>query len=138
MKRVLWCAVAAAAAAALGLSLHAGWHWYEVHTGIARGGPDPYYNAWSGILSDLGEYAIAAAAISGVIGWYRKHNCHEATCWRLGKHPTEGGTFILCHRHHPATMGAPGRHLSLEAIHAHHFAALARRTPAPTDTEESP
>ena len=75
-----------------------GWllHWLAVHTGTVNEG-GPYYGFWSGFGSDLGEIAI----IGGLIGIYRKHNCHVKGCWRVGRHPVDGTTFVVCRPHHP-------------------------------------
>lgn len=71
------------------------------------------YLAWSGALSDLGELAI----IGGLIGIYRKHNCHVRRCPRLGRFPVEGTAFVVCRHHHPD--GAPSHHDVLR-LHARH------------------
>lgn len=111
--------------------------WFELHTGIQRGGPDPFYNFWSGIGSDLGEYVIVTAAVAGVAGAYRKGKCHDPGCPRLGKHLTEGGTFHFCHHHHPELMHAAGRKMSLEEMHWHHHEALrVKHGVAPPDGHE--
>lgn len=123
MKRVLRIATVVLAIAALTLLLlffRACWHWFEIHTGTARGGPDPYYNFWSGFGSDMGEYAIASSLIVGIVAAYRRHQCQEPTCWWLGKHPTHDGTFILCRRHHPDLAHTDGRKFTLDEIHALH------------------
>jgi hypothetical protein len=59
------------------------------------------YLAWSGVLSDIAELAI----VGGLIGIYRKHNCMIHGCWRIGRHPVEGTSYVTCRRHHPD--GAP-------------------------------
>ena len=71
----------------------------------------PFYGAWSGWVSDLGELTIFA----GVVGMYRHKNCHERGCWRLGKHQYEGTPY--CHKHHPVVVADPGGR-SLSEIHA--------------------
>lgn len=58
---------------------------------------DSWYSFWSGIGADLGQLAILGAAF----GLYRKHNCHVHRCWRLGKAPIQGTSWVVCHRHHP-------------------------------------
>ena len=45
----------------------------------------------AGIGSDVGEVAI----FGGVIGIYRKHNCHVKGCPRIGKHPVEGTPYVV-------------------------------------------
>lgn len=98
--------------------------WFELHTGVQKGGPDPYYNFWSGIGSDLGEITLVTAVLTILVGAYRKVNCNDPDCWRIGKHPTEGGTFHFCHHHHPELQHAAGRKLTLEEMHWHHHEAL--------------
>lgn len=58
------------------------------------------YLAWSGVLSDLGEVAL----IGAVLGAYRKHNCHQRRCWRIGRHVVDGTPY--CNRHHQAARKA--------------------------------
>lgn len=86
-------------------------HWVAVHTGIESAGPDKYYNAWSGILSDIGEVTI----LTGILLAYRHHNCHVKGCPRLGK-PVEGTPYVACPRHHPAHDGDK-RGVAVEEIH---------------------
>jgi hypothetical protein len=50
-----------------------------------------WYGFWSGAGSDL--------AYLGIIGTlYRKHNCHQNGCWRVGRHTVDGTPW--CDRHH--------------------------------------
>lgn len=88
-------------------------HWIAIHTGIEYAGPDKYYNAWSGILSDIGEITILA----GVIGLFRQHNCHQHGCWRLGKHTTRDG-HKLCKIH----VSMSKDDLTLHEVHPDHAA----------------
>ncbi len=53
------------------------------------------YQWWSGVGSDIGELAI----IGAVAGAYRKAECHQEGCHRLGRFPH--GHYKLCHVHHP-------------------------------------
>jgi hypothetical protein len=130
MKRIFWASVVILALAAVVFAIHAGWYWFEIHTGIARGGPDPYYNAWSGVLSDISEIALIGAVSSGVVMGYKKINCSEPTCHRIGLHPTEGSVFHLCRHHHPDLAHTKGRKFTLAEIHAHHHAARGRQVEA--------
>lgn len=83
-------------------------HWLALHTGTLHGGPDLYYNFWSGFGSDLGEATIISAVGIGVYTGVRKVNCHTKGCWRIGHHPLDGTPYILCRHHHPyvPTKGA--------------------------------
>lgn len=74
-----------------------GWllHWLAVHTGTVNEA-GPWYGFWSGFGSDIGEVAL----IGAVLGGYKKHNCHQHHCWRIGRHVVDGTPF--CNRHHQA------------------------------------
>lgn len=71
-------------------------HWLLHFTG-ADDLSGPIYGFWSGFGSDLGEIAI----IGGLIAIIRRHNCHVRGCWRVGRHPVEGTSFVVCRAHHP-------------------------------------
>ncbi|HEY1990242.1 MAG TPA: hypothetical protein VGG43_12305 [Acidimicrobiales bacterium] len=88
-------------------------HWFALHTGTLHGGPDVYYNFWSGFGSDLGEATLISAVGIGVYTAVRKVNCHTKGCWRIGHHPLEGTPYILCRHHHPGvpTKGATHQHI---------------------------
>ena len=88
-------------------------HWLALHTGTTHGGPDVYYNFWSGFGSDLGEATLISAVGLGVYTGVRKVNCHVKGCWRIGHHPLLGTPYILCRRHHPnvPTAGASHEHI---------------------------
>lgn len=71
-------------------------HWLAVHTGSDHtAGNSVYYNFFSGSGSDIGELAI----VGGLVGIYRRHNCHQRWCWRIARHPH--GPYFLCSKHHP-------------------------------------
>lgn len=53
-----------------------------------------WYGFWSGAGSDIGELAL----IGAVLGMFRKHNCHQRRCWRVGRHIVNGTPW--CNRHH--------------------------------------
>ena len=54
-----------------------------------------WYLWWSGIGSDLAYLGIIWAV-------FRRLNCHQPRCPRLGRFPVEGTQLHACHRHHPA------------------------------------
>lgn len=120
----------------LALSLDLAQHWWAVHTGTyIPGSPDVYYNFWSGFGSDLGEVTLVSAVVAGLVAGYRKIECHDPKCHRIGHHDYEmnGATYKLCRVHHPAVdhENRPTR----EHFAAHHAAKTARkprprRTPA--------
>jgi hypothetical protein len=80
---------------------------------MLKGGPDVYYNFWSGFGSDLGEATLISAVCVGVYTGVRKVNCHTRGCWRIGHHPLDGTPYILCKHHHPnvPNHGAPHEHI---------------------------
>ncbi|MGB9112480.1 MAG: hypothetical protein WCF24_07115 [Acidimicrobiales bacterium] len=88
-------------------------HWLALHTGTLHGGPDLYYNFWSGFGSDLGEATLISAVGIGVYTGVRRVNCHTKGCWRIGHHTLEGTPYILCRHHHPdvPTKGASLEHI---------------------------
>jgi hypothetical protein len=88
-------------------------HWLALHTGTLHGGPDLYYNFWSGFGSDLGEATLISAVGIGVYTGVRKVNCHTKGCWRIGHHPLDGTPYILCRHHHPdvPSKGATHEHI---------------------------
>ena len=92
-------------------------HWFALHTGVLHGGPDQYYNFWSGFGSDLGEATLISAVGIGVYTGARKVNCHTKGCWRIGHHVLEGTPYILCRRHHP---GVPTRGATHDQILEQH------------------
>jgi hypothetical protein len=113
-RRVILVAVAVVALALAIAFAKTVWWWIEVHTGTAHGGPDPYYNFWSGFGSDLGEATILVALVTA----YRHKNCHVKRCPWLG-HPVEGTPYLACPKHHPAHDGKR-RGVELHVIHAAH------------------
>lgn len=90
------------------------WWWVEIHLGISRGGPDPYYNFWSGFGSDVTELLVLVTAIQLL----RHANCHTKGCWRIG-HKVEGTPFRLCHHCHPDHPGNK-RNVPIEVILSAH------------------
>jgi len=103
-------------------------HWLALHTGTLHGGPDLYYNFWSGFGSDLGEATLISAVGIGVYTGVRKVNCHTKGCWRIGHHPLDGTPYILCRHHHPdvPSKGASHEHI-LEQRRKYKEAEEARR-----------
>jgi hypothetical protein len=71
-------------------------HWLAIHVG-SENEPGVWYGFWSGFGSDIGEVTI----IGGMIMMYRKHNCHQPGCWRIGRHRIEGTEYMVCRKHHP-------------------------------------
>lgn len=94
-------------------------HWLAIHTGTLNEG-GPYYAAWSGWVSDIGEVAI----IGGVFQLAHHHNCHQKGCWRIGRHVTKDG-YKLCRTH----VGMPCDDLTLHPIHPDHVATTIAAKP---------
>jgi len=95
-------------------------HWLAVHTGIIDVS-GPYYGFWSGFGSDLAEFSLVGAAVTGVYQLNRKYNCHQHGCWRIGIHPAAGGQFLLCSRHHPDYQGKKPTHELIAKLHREHI-----------------
>lgn len=70
--------------------------WLYLHLGMATSGrPAPWNAFWSGFGSDITE---VSAFLLGGYGLYRKNNCHEPRCPRIGRHAVDGTPW--CDRHH--------------------------------------
>ena len=95
-------------------------HWLEVHTGTVNE-PGPYYGFWSGFGSDLTEFAIIGTIATAAYQLFKKYNCHEPGCWRVGAHEAAGGQFSLCYRHHPDFQGKKPTHELIERLHREHL-----------------
>lgn len=72
-------------------------------------GTDIQYLWWSGIGSDLTEFALLGALVKV----YVHLNCTVKGCRRIGKHPVDGTPYRTCHRH--ATVA---HHSTLTGDHA--------------------
>jgi hypothetical protein len=107
-------------------------HWFALHTGVIHGGPDPYYNFWSGFGSDLGEATLISAVLVGVYTGVRKANCHVKGCWRIGHHPIDGTPYVVCKHHHPEV---PSGGVSHEHILGEYVRGLERRITSPKSDE---
>jgi hypothetical protein len=98
--------------------------WLQVYTGTVNE-PGQYYAFWSGFGSDLAEFGILGAAAAAVYHLFKRWNCHEPGCWRIGTHPAAGGQFNLCYHHHPDFMGRRPTHEMIERMHRQHVEAQA-------------
>jgi hypothetical protein len=130
LKKVIApCVVLAAVAAVL---YYPQWqHWLSYATGSYNTqGTAHNYNAFSGSLSDVGEYTVATGLIANVIVAWRVHTCHMYWwCWRPGCHALDGTPYKLCARHHPADVPTVS-----EAVRD--FRARSYHSPAPASTPE--
>jgi hypothetical protein len=52
---------------------------------------------WGGFLSCISEFAILGSLAAA----YRKINCHEKGCLRIGHHTVDGTPYKVCRKHHP-------------------------------------
>ena len=102
-------------------------HWVALHTGVIHGGPDQYYNFWSGFGSDLGEATLISAVAIGVYTGVRKVNCHTKGCWRIGRHPLEGTPYVLCRHHHPHVPSGGATHQHILEQHRRYKEAQAAK-----------
>jgi hypothetical protein len=89
----------------------------------------PYYAFWSGFGSDIVEFSLVGTAVAGVYQLSRKFNCHQRGCWRIGTHPTVGGQFLLCSRHHPDYQGKKPTRELIEQPHRLHIEREEARMP---------
>jgi hypothetical protein len=64
---------------------------------IIGGTPGTMNLLWGGFLSSLSELTL----LGGLVAMYRKYNCHEPKCWRIGRHPVLGTAYTTCRRHNP-------------------------------------
>jgi len=102
-------------------------HWVAFHTGVLNGGPDRYYNFWSGFGSDLGEATLISAVGVGVYTGVRKVNCHAKGCWRIGHHALDGTPYVLCRHHHPHVPSRGATHEHILEQHRRHQEQLGVR-----------
>jgi hypothetical protein len=81
------------------------------------------YNFISGPLADItllgGGYAIL-----------RRHNCHAKRCFRIGRRPVAGTTYVVCRRHHPDDTPTAEQ---IYAAHSAHRRTLAEAQAAGAD-----
>lgn len=101
-----------------------GW-WLEVHLGIVNES-GPYYGFSSGSGSDIGEVVIIGGLVTITAGLWKRFNCHNERCWRLGIHRIAGGAYVVCRRHHAAVTGHAHRKLSTEFLTRMHCEHLDR------------
>jgi hypothetical protein len=81
------------------------------------------YAFWSGVGGDV---AIIGALLSGPVVLLRRHNCHAARCWRIGRYHAAGGAYVVCARHNP---GGKPDHARIIAAHSRHAAGRATLAP---------
>lgn len=60
-------------------------------------GLDNPSGAWYLFWSGFGGHVVVFLGV--VSAFWKRWNCHESGCWRLGKHPY--GNFMFCRKHHP-------------------------------------
>jgi hypothetical protein len=97
--------------------IHLIFHWLGLDN--ASG---PLYLAWSGAGADFGELAI----VGGLLSIYRRHNCSQRHCWRVGRRQLHDTGLHLCHRHHPDGAKPTGAHIL--ALHRAHVLDVSGET----------
>lgn len=65
--------------------------------GLTNAGGE-WYLFWSGFGSIIISISLLGS-IGGMI--WKKLNCHEDSCRRIGIHHVEGTPFVVCKEHHP-------------------------------------
>lgn len=69
----------------------------------------PWYGFWSGLGSDVTEFAI----VGGLVSMYVRHTCHVQGCWRLAHRAVAGTSYSACRRHHPEPAPTHARLLEM-------------------------
>jgi hypothetical protein len=64
---------------------------------------------WVSNVSNLTSITVLGA----VIGLYKRFNCSQKGCWRIGRHQVDGTTYHTCLRHTTIKY-----HTALQARHA--------------------
>lgn len=67
------------------------WH-FILHITGADDVSGKWYGFWSGFGSDITEFGVIAVL-------WRKFNCHQSNCWRVGLHHGSEPGVLLCKRH---------------------------------------
>lgn len=101
-KVLIWLALSFVLACVVFCALHPTGFLHAV--GVMPRTPSTAYNFWSGFGSDIGEYSIASGLATGLFQSYRKHNCREHRCLRIGLHEYvdgHGQRHPACKHHHP-------------------------------------
>jgi hypothetical protein len=105
-------------------------HWLAIHTGTVNE-PGDYYGFFSGFGSDLGEYTVVAVLLAGLVHTFKRHNCREHKCWRIGIHTfadKDGQVHPVCRRHHP-TMPPKEHHIHFADMHRHKLQSIEKTSP---------
>lgn len=105
MRKYLLLLIPAAIAATVWF-YHQWQHWLAYATGSYNTqGVAHNYNAFSGSLSDIGQYTIATSLVTTSVLLWRAHTCHgHWWCWRHPHYPLEGTPFKLCEKCHPGDV----------------------------------
>ncbi len=98
------------------------WYWL-LHVAGIDNPSGQWYAFWSGLGSDITEFAI----LGGLVSIYVRHTCHVRGCWRLAHRPVEGTGYSACRRHHPEP---PPTHAELLRLHRQAKAARVAAAPA--------
>lgn len=117
-SKLLICLLFPAAAAAVALCVLHG-HGFIHFFGIDTESSDNY-----NLISGIGPMTLNALGMTTLVsGLWRAHNCHAASCLRIGRYPIAGGQFRVCRKHHPHQQvrenGLTAE--SLGEIHRHYY-----------------
>ena len=82
-------------------------NWLKHFSGYSNAG---WASLWGGLISDVPIFGGV-----GMLWWH--HTCHQAGCYRIGRHPVAASGVKVCRKHHP---GLPAGKLSAEIIHDLH------------------
>src|SRR5437868_11928394 len=99
--------------------------WWIAHFFGLGTSNNSFYDAWSGVASDVTELVI----VGGIVAAIHHVNCHVKGCWRLGRHPVEGTPYKTCRKHHPKVPD--------EGVTAEHIAEVYHRVNEPQSTGTS-
>lgn len=78
-------------------------HWLAYSTGSYNTpGVAHNYNAFSGSISDIGQYTVATTMAANVIMLWKHHTCPAAWwCWRRPHYQLGDTPHMICGHHHP-------------------------------------
>ena len=92
---IIWACLAVAAAGIWSMVTHPlGWRFGLGDWPVPQGTPWTY-QLESGFIPALTVLSLLGA----ISGMYHLHNCHQDTCWRLGKHKINGTPWCSRHQH---------------------------------------
>lgn len=125
MRRLLWVAgfILLTFLGVTAVFLYHDWQAWATHYTGADDTAGPIYGYWSGFGSVF-PWSLDTVVALWVIVWhhYKRMQCHEEKCWRIGTLPV--GQYTVCKRHHHE---ATGDRLTIEHLRFHHKIATRKR-----------